>query len=38
MKFGTVDLAARKWRLLDTKNQRDHTIHLSDFAAEKFAS
>mgnify|MGYP000880154987 CR=1 FL=1 len=37
VKFGTVDLAARKWRLLDTKNQRDHTIHLSDFAAEKFA-
>ncbi len=29
-----VNLAARTWYLPDTKNQRDHTIHLSDFAAE----
>jgi integrase len=31
-KFGIVDIAARTWHLPDTKNQRDHTIHLSDFA------
>jgi integrase len=31
-KFGIVDMAARTWHLPDTKNQRDHTIHLSDFA------
>lgn len=31
-KFGIVDLKARTWHLPDTKNQRDHTIHLSDFA------
>ena len=31
-KFGIVDMAARCWHLPDTKNQRDHTIHLSDFA------
>lgn len=27
-----VDTTARTWYLPDTKNQRDHTIHLSDFA------
>ena len=27
-----VDLMARTWYLPDTKNQRDHTIHLSNFA------
>ncbi|WP_374659423.1 tyrosine-type recombinase/integrase [Inhella sp.] len=31
-KFGIVDMAARTWHLPDTKNQREHTIHLSDFA------
>lgn len=31
-KFGIVDMAARSWHLPDTKNQRAHTIHLSDFA------
>jgi integrase len=36
VKFGTVDLLARSWYLPDTKNQRDHTIHLSDFACEQF--
>lgn len=32
----SVDLAARTWHLPETKNQRDHTIHLSDFAAVQF--
>jgi integrase len=32
VKLGIVDTAARTWYLPDTKNQRDHTIHLSDFA------
>ena len=31
-----VDLERRTWYLPDTKNQRDHTIHLSDFALEQF--
>lgn len=31
-KFGIVDLAAGTWYLPDTKNQRDHTIHLSSYA------
>jgi integrase len=31
-----VDLVARKWLLPETKNERDHTIHLSDFALHKF--
>ena len=30
-----VDTTARTWHLPDTKNQRDHTIHLSDFALRK---
>jgi integrase len=37
-KLGFVDLAARTWYLPTTKNQRDHTIHLSDFAAEQFTA
>lgn len=35
-KLGIVDLEARTWYLPDTKNQRDHTIHLSDFATAQF--
>jgi len=35
-KLGFVDTRARKWRLLDTKTQREHTIHLSDFALSQF--
>jgi integrase len=31
-----VDFERRTWYLPDTKNQRDHTIHLSDFALEQF--
>ena len=31
-----VDLEARTWHLPTTKNQRDHTIHLSDFAVRQF--
>ena len=36
VKFGTVNLMTRKWHIDDTKNQRDHTIHLSDFAVEQY--
>jgi integrase len=32
VKLGIIDTAARTWHLPTTKNQRDHTIHLSDFA------
>ncbi|MBV8125529.1 MAG: tyrosine-type recombinase/integrase [Burkholderiaceae bacterium] len=32
VKVGIVDLEARTWHLPDTKNQREHTIHLSGFA------
>lgn len=32
VKLGLIDTKARTWHLLETKNQRDHTIHLSDFA------
>jgi integrase len=32
VKYGRVDAATRTWYLPDTKNGRDHTIHLSDFA------
>ena len=32
VKLGFVDLAAKTWHLPETKNQRDHTIHLSAFA------
>jgi integrase len=31
-----VDLKNRRWHLPETKNQRDHTIHLSDFAVVQF--
>jgi len=36
-KIGVVDMQARTWHLPDTKNQRSHTIHLSDFALAQFA-
>ncbi len=36
VKYGTVNLMTRKWHIVDTKNQRDHTIHLSDFAVEQY--
>ncbi|MEY8689649.1 MAG: tyrosine-type recombinase/integrase [Leptothrix sp. (in: b-proteobacteria)] len=35
-KVGILNLAERKWHLPDTKNQRSHTIHLSEFAVERF--
>ena len=35
VKLGTVNLQTRKWYIFDTKNERDHTIHLSAFAAAK---
>ena len=35
-KIGFVDLSARTWHLPTTKNQRDHTVHLSDFAIKQF--
>lgn len=35
-KAGFVDLQARRWYLPDTKSGREHTIHLSDFAADMF--
>jgi integrase len=34
--WANVDLDAGTWHLPDTKNQRDHTIHLSAFAKEQF--
>lgn len=37
VKFGVIDLKEKTWHLPDTKNQRSHTIHLSDFAFEQFA-
>lgn len=33
-----IDKQARTWHLPDTKNQRPHTIHLSEFALSKFAA
>jgi integrase len=36
VKLGVVDLAARSWLILETKNQRSHTIHLSEFAIRQF--
>ena len=36
--LGFVDLQARTWYLPTTKNQRDHLIHLSDFAAQQFTA
>jgi len=35
-KWTNVDLKNRKWFLPDTKNQRSHTIHLSDFSLKCF--
>ncbi|MDO9314990.1 MAG: tyrosine-type recombinase/integrase [Burkholderiaceae bacterium] len=32
VKLGVVDLVERTWYMATTKNQRDHTVHLSDFA------
>lgn len=32
VKLGIVSIQDREWYLPDTKNQRDHRIHLSDFA------
>lgn len=32
VKVGIIDLEARTWHLPTTKNEREHTIHLSDFA------
>jgi len=34
--LGFIDLVARTWYLPTTKNERDHTIHLSDFALKQF--
>ena len=36
VQLGFVDPVARTWYLPTTKNQRDHTIHLSDFALKQF--
>jgi integrase len=36
VKLGVVDMAQRTWHLYATKNQRNHTIHLSDFALAQF--
>jgi integrase len=36
IKLGFVDLDRKTWHLPETKNQRDHTIHLSAFALEQF--
>ena len=33
-----VDLQGKTWHLPDTKNERDHTIHLSAFALQQFAA
>lgn len=38
VKLGIIDAAARTWHLPTTKNQRDHTIHLSDFALMQLAA
>lgn len=37
-KFGVIDLAKRSWHLPTTKNERSHTIHLSDFAMRQLAA
>ena len=36
IQLGFVNLKTRTWYLLTTKNQRDHSIHLSDFAVNLF--
>ena len=35
VKLGIVDAVARTWYLPTTKNQRSHTVHLSDFALQQ---
>ena len=35
VKLGIVDIEAKQWYLPTSKNQRDHTIHLSDFAVQQ---
>lgn len=35
-KLGFLDLASRTWHIPTTKNQREHTIHLSNFAVQQF--
>lgn len=37
-KPGEVDLAARTWRIPETKNGKPHLVHLSDFSARLFES
>ena len=37
VQLGFVDSVARTWYLPTTKNQRDHLIHLSDFAFKQFS-
>lgn len=36
VKVGVVDMTARTWHMPDTKNQRSHSIHLSEFALKQF--
>ena len=36
VKLGVVNIVARTWHILETKNQRSHTIHLSAFAIDQF--
>jgi integrase len=36
VKMGVVDMQRHTWHLTQTKNQRDHTIHLSAFALRQF--
>jgi hypothetical protein len=36
VQLGFVDLQARTWYLPTTKHQRDHLVHLSDFAVQQF--
>ena len=36
VKVGVVDLTAATWHMPTTKNEREHTIHLSAFALEQF--
>jgi integrase len=37
VKLGVVDAVNRRWYLPTTKNEREHTIHLSDFALRQIA-
>ena len=38
VKPGIVDMAASTWHLPTTKNEREHTIHLSAFALQQFGA